>query len=351
MTGVAGSDVSQAARPRQAPRQAAPTLDPLGRFRRLRLIRSLDPERDYPVIYRLSVGLEFPWDYTRSLELALFRTFCVPSISRLLAETGEFRRRGQKRYDDTSVLMTEMVQHGYDSPRGKQALRNVNRMHGQYDISNDDMRYVLSTFIYEPVRWIDTYGWRPLSEHEKIASYHYYVQVGRRMGIRDIPASFEEFDRFNREYEAEHFRFAESNRQVGQDNLRMMCAWFPRPLRGVVRRAVIAGLEDSMVRAFGFEAPSPAAQAAMRTALRWHGVVERLLPPRRISRLGTTRYRTYPGYPAGYDLASIGALSDPGTSQSDPGSSLSDPGRSLSHRGRSGTTEVGDGPAHPAPAS
>jgi hypothetical protein len=29
-------------------------------------------------------GVVFPWDLTRSLELALLKTFCVPSISALL---------------------------------------------------------------------------------------------------------------------------------------------------------------------------------------------------------------------------------------------------------------------------
>jgi hypothetical protein len=293
------------------------TFDPWGRFRRLRLIRSLDPESDHAVIYRLSVGLEFPWDYTRSLELALFRTFCVPSISELLARTGEFERRGQKRYDDTRVLMAEMTQHGYDSPRGKEALRLVNRMHGRFDISNDDMLYVLSTFVYEPVRWIDTYAWRRLSEHEKLAGYHHYRQVGRRMGIRGIP-SYVDFERFNREYEAEHFRFAESNREVGQDSLRMMCDWFPAPLRGLVRRGVIAALDRPMREAFGFPEPGPHAVAAVRAALRLHGAVERCLPARRVNRLvnGTVN-RTYPGYPQGYSLSALGAFGGRGTEVDD----------------------------------
>ena len=35
-------------------------------------------------------GFRFPWDITRSLELALLKTFCLPSISGLLQRTGEF---------------------------------------------------------------------------------------------------------------------------------------------------------------------------------------------------------------------------------------------------------------------
>ncbi|MFD2421427.1 hypothetical protein [Amycolatopsis pigmentata] len=57
----------------------------------LRRIEQLDPVADHHEIYRISIGFEFPWDYNRALEFALFRTYCVPSISRLLDATGNSR--------------------------------------------------------------------------------------------------------------------------------------------------------------------------------------------------------------------------------------------------------------------
>ena len=33
-------------------------------------------------------------------------------------------------------------------------------MHRSYDISDDDLRYVLATFVVTPIRWLDAYGWR-----------------------------------------------------------------------------------------------------------------------------------------------------------------------------------------------
>jgi len=58
-------------------------------------ISALDPVADHQRIVFLSTCWEFPFDTTRSLELALFRTFCVPSISVLLDRTGEFRARAR----------------------------------------------------------------------------------------------------------------------------------------------------------------------------------------------------------------------------------------------------------------
>ena len=56
-------------------------------------LKQLDPVRDNNRICRYMAGYEFPWDLTRALELALFRTFCIPSIAALLDQTGEFHHR------------------------------------------------------------------------------------------------------------------------------------------------------------------------------------------------------------------------------------------------------------------
>ncbi len=113
----------------------------------LRRIQQLDPVQDHCEICHLSTGYEFPWDTTRSLEVALMRTFCVPSISALLDKTGEFRHRPQKRYDDTGLITSEIMKWGYKSDRGIQAIERMNAIHGRFKISNEDFLYVLSTFI------------------------------------------------------------------------------------------------------------------------------------------------------------------------------------------------------------
>ena len=58
----------------------------------------LDPHRDYLQIYRNLSLLDFPWDFNQSLSFALFRTYAVPSVGRLLDESGGFDDT-QKRYE------------------------------------------------------------------------------------------------------------------------------------------------------------------------------------------------------------------------------------------------------------
>jgi hypothetical protein len=284
----------------------------MGRWDVAERIAALDPERDHVEIYRLSTGFEFPWDYRRALELALLRTFAVPSIAGLLDATGEFARVPQRRYDDTAILMGELAAHGYDSSRGRAALRRVNRAHSHYRIAGDDMLYVLSTFVLDPVRWIDAHGWRPLLAQEREAAYVFYREVGRRMKIADIPPSYADLERFYAEY-GRHLTPTPATRRLREHVLRLVGAWFPRPLQGVSRRLAPAAFDDDLLRGLGLPVPPRAVRTAAHAALRTRAAVVRRMPPRRTAAFddGSVRFRSYPGYPDGYDLAEIGAPDPP----------------------------------------
>lgn len=104
----------------------------------LKEIQKLDAKKDHERIVFLSTCYEFSFDTTRALELALFRTFCVPSISGLLDRTGEFRQRSQKRYDETDILVSELMEWGYTSERGQRAIQRINQLHGRFTITNED---------------------------------------------------------------------------------------------------------------------------------------------------------------------------------------------------------------------
>ncbi|MFF0645216.1 oxygenase MpaB family protein [Streptomyces tendae] len=271
----------------------------------------MDPYAEASEIYRLSSAYEFPWDFARALELALYRTYAVPSIGRLLAETAEFTDRPQRRYDDTALLLDAVVEHGFDSEQGRTAIRRINRMHRSYDITNDDMRYVLCTFVVIPARWIDTYGWRRMSRHEKVASVVHYRTLGRHMGIKDIPGSFEEFEACLDAYEEAHFAWDEGGRRVSDATLDLMASWYPRPLAPLLRAGTLALLDDPLLRAFGYAPPGSATRAAVRRAVRLRGRVVRLLPPRRAPH-HARQNREIKGYPNGYRLADLGTRPVPG---------------------------------------
>jgi hypothetical protein len=270
-------------------------------------IARLDPIRDHERIAYLVSCYEFPWDTTRALELAMLRTFAVAKGSALLAATGEFTRRTQKRYDDTVLIIAEFLENGYDSPRGRAAIRRMNQMHRRYPIPNDEFLYVLSTFVFEPIRWNERFGWRPLTRQERLAAFHYWREIGRRMNIKDVPEDMDAFERFNAAYEREHFGYAETNHAIARATRDLFLSWLlPRWLWPIGAPFVHALLDDALLDAVGFARPPARLRRLVEGALRLRGRVVRLLPPRRHPRLLTRkRHRTYP---RGYAIEELGTF-------------------------------------------
>ncbi len=270
-------------------------------------LRTLDPVADCQQIAYLTSCYEFPWDTTRALEFALFRVFGVAKGTPLLVQTGEFVQRTQKRYDDTVLILAEILESGgYDTPRGKAALVRMNKQHGRFHIPNDEYLYTLSTFIFEPIRWNEKYGWRPLTENERLAAYHFWVEIGRRMGIRDIPETIEAFDRFNRDFEEREFRYSPDNEAVAVATRNLMLSWFlPKSLYGLGAPFVHALIDERLLGAVGMKPAPRWLQLIVRGSIKLRGWLAGILPPRRKPRLLTkSRNRTYPN---GYVIAELGA--------------------------------------------
>ena len=167
------------------------------------------------------------------------------------------------------------------SDRGRRALLRINQQHGRFDIPNDDFLYVLSTFLFEPIRWNARFGWRPLCDQERLGYFHFWRQVGWRMGIRDIPPDLAAFERFNRDYERRQFRFTEANRRVGTATRELFVSWFPWAPASLVRSAIHALLDDPLREAFGFPRPSGFLRWLVPAALRLRAGLLRFLPARR----------------------------------------------------------------------
>ncbi|MFC7260683.1 oxygenase MpaB family protein [Streptomyces lutosisoli] len=239
------------------------------------------------------------------------RTYAVPSIGRLLAETAELTDRTQKRYDDTALLLDTIVEHGFDGEEGRTAIRRINQMRGSYDISNEDMRYVLCTFVVMPKRWIEAYGWRRLSRHEIVASTVHYRTLGQHMGIKDIPETYEEFEACLDSYEEAHFGWDVGARRVSDATLELMASWYPRPLAPLLRTSTLALLDEPLLRAFRYELPGAVTRALVRRAVRARGRLVRLMPPRRAPHFARQNWEIK-GYPDGYRVAELGTCPVPG---------------------------------------
>jgi ER-bound oxygenase mpaB/B'/Rubber oxygenase, catalytic domain len=267
-------------------------------------IERLDPVRDHERIVYLDTVFEFPFDVTRSLELAFFRTFAVPSIAGLLGSTGEFEHRARKRYDDTDLLMSTFAEHGHSTATGRAAIRRMNQIHGRFSIANEDFLYVLSSMVLEPIRWNERYGWRPLTEGERLATFHFWREVGALMSLDDIPPTLDALDRFNVEFERDRFAYTEAGHRVARSMVDIFVGKIPGLPKRLGRRGVFALLDEPLLDALGLPRPTRAERRLAESSLRLRARAVRLLPPRRRPRLRTSlRRRTYP---AGHRVEELG---------------------------------------------
>jgi hypothetical protein len=274
---------------------------PRGRFDRRDEFQQLDPEKDHQRIYFDIVMKEFPWDISVSVTLSLYRDFAVPGISAVLARTGKMEQHTRQRIDDTKALLFEIITYGFGHPRGVAAVRRVNRIHNHVArhlgdpgreaiLTNDQFIYVLGSFFIPSIRWIDKYGWRSLSPNERTAMFSFYRELGRLMGIKDIPSDCERFIQWFDEYERQNFRYADSNKRQWEATcleLGNAVAGLlgPRaglliPVRPVVRLLASSVLGEDLRTALGAPRGPAGLSVALRLVIAGRGKVVRWMPPR-----------------------------------------------------------------------
>lgn len=219
-------------------------------------IAQLDAQRDCQTIVRLLAQYEFPHDIQHSLELALFYTYGSRTVSKLLNKTGEFKRAGQQRYDDTRILIGLMLESGWDGDFGRQAIARMNQTHGHYRIHNDDFLFVLWTFIDFPIRWSTLYSHRPMTAHEQLAWFHFWRGIGERMHLQQIPSSKADFDAWVKRYEWSEMWPSADNHAVANQTAAIMEAWLPQVLQPLVKMAVRGLMDDHFLYAIGYP-PAP----------------------------------------------------------------------------------------------
>lgn len=251
-----------------------------GRYDILKRVLQLDPKEDCQEITYLVGAYEYPWLIKKSLEFALFRTYAVPHTSRILDASGQFAQHGQKRYDDTTLMLAGLAEKGYDSDYGKTVIATMNYLHGRWNLKNEDMLYVLSTFVFEPIRWHRKYGWRKPTQHENLANFHFWREVGIRMKIDNIPESIEEYEQFNIEHEKKHIRYDDANRIIGGATVDLFVNWYPAFIRPLVREVILSFMDDPLLNAMGFKKPHSSIRWVAHTGLKMMGFAMRFMPPR-----------------------------------------------------------------------
>jgi len=262
----------------------------------------LDPVKDHQEIVKWMMIHTWRFDLVRSIEIALLKTFALPEIAKILVDSTEFLGRTQKRYDDTDLLLSLFIENGYSSREGMEALRRVNRMHARHPITNHQMLYVLTTFVVEPILWVREFGWRELSTLEQQALFHFWIAVGKRMGIQDLFGNLDEMLAYHERYEEERMVYSDNNASLYHGVLPVVRKMMPFPLGYVAGSALPGIMSERMCATFGIQPMARLGRGLIRAVLKVRGHISRGLPLR-------PQYRTEikrPSYPEGFSIKELG---------------------------------------------
>ncbi|MDI3284072.1 oxygenase MpaB family protein [Polyangium sp. 15x6] len=271
-------------------------------------IARLDPERDYEAIVYALANHVFPFEIIVAMEIAQLRTFTIPSISKLLHATGQYEHEGPKRLDDTKAILNEIHRPGLESRASREMVEHLNRIHGLYRISNDDFLYTLSTFVFDPILFIEKWGHRAMTEKEKDAFYFLYRRLGELMHIRDVPESRAAFFAWRQDYERRAQRYARENEAVARGLLVAVQGLLPPALVPYIEPAVVLLTGDDGFRAaLGLREPDPGLARFLRALLAAYRRATRHVSLYEHRDFGETEiYSYYPTYPSGYDRLRLG---------------------------------------------
>lgn len=276
------------------------------RRQRLAELVSLDPQRDWQEIYRRTVLWEFPTEARLGFQLAFYRTFGIPRMAEVLTSTGHLKAQTTRRAYDTGIVMHEIIYNGFDSPRAQKMVRMMVALHDRPDVHQEDLTYVLNALIVVPNRFIERAGWRPLTAAERTASWRFYRELGRRMGIESLPESYEHaVDAFDA-YEATELAASTEGAGLTAATLLALKDRLPRPFRRQAA-AVTSGLldNDRFAAAVGLPRPNRLLVRAMNLGFAARrSVQQHRRPP--VEPSFTPGQRAGTVYPHGYQLDEIG---------------------------------------------
>lgn len=246
-------------------------------------LSSMTDQEAYEILTEIAEA-EFPALFEKGLQLALFRTYGIPSISKLLTQTAQLSTNENvaKRYADTAVIITEIYSNPPSGERGIEAFARLNYLHGHYidqkRITNDDMLYTLALFMNHPVEWINQYEWRGLSDLEICALATFHKSMGEAMQIsyHVLPGSetnfqnggglqfYRELDEWAKGYEREHMRPHVDNFKTAIKTKELLLSTVPSFTHGLVAQLVSAAMDDRLREAIMFEPARPVAVAVFK---------------------------------------------------------------------------------------
>lgn len=181
----------------------------------------------------------------RGFIASYYRTFAVPQIAAELLRHGESRNAPAKRATDTAIVIYEIISHP-DGQRAQEMLSLLRRVHRGVQGDNEDYEYVLYSLLCVPVRFLERYGSRTLTDEEIKGGVELFTHIGRSMGIKRIRHSFQEWQQFSAAYEGAHVSRTQASDLLVESSMPVLEDKLPKGLRWSAPRVLSALVMDDL---------------------------------------------------------------------------------------------------------
>jgi hypothetical protein len=266
---------------------------------------------DWEATIRQMVLFDLAADMELGFFVAYYRNFAIPSIAATLHANAEIQQRPMKRSYDTAIVIYELISCGLESDRGRTMVELLNRVHRNVPGSRDDFLYVLLTLLVVPIRWIQKRAWRQPTAAELAAASRFFTELGTRMNINGMPATYAEAEDFFDHYEVAHVAPSNEGQLLMENTVQVFQNRLPAPLRPLAKQLISTMLDDDrLTDALGLPRTGRMSRTALKTGLAARNAIHRRRP------LKTNPHFT-PGdagsslYPGGYSLDQIGPVNVP----------------------------------------
>ena len=223
--------------------------------------------------------MEFPFMWSKSMEVAIINTFPHSSIYPRLSINYKFIDNPELRYDDSELIMREIFEHGINSSRGQKSVKRLNNIHSHFNIDNDSYLYVLALFVYVPIKLINNFEWRKFTEKEINAIVKVIKGVGEEMNIKNIPNNYEGFEKviidcYNND---KIIKIDDKKRSVliFISVLEMFLKAYPSCLHNLIKKALFTILDDEIADTLLIEKPNGCTMLIIRHLLYFRGFIIR----------------------------------------------------------------------------
>lgn len=199
---------------------------------------------------------------------------------------GLVHRTPDERADDTIGYLVGWIHNGSTSSWTDETVTNVRRAHDHhgksYSMSNETFLHGTSLFCLQLNLMRKFVGAPELTDAEKTAQVEHWRSVAEKLGVKDIPTTWEGMEAILAAYEGSEKWFgpSASAHACSEAAIEQFTArWFPRPLGFLGRTLVLSLTEPHVLRALGQRPPPRFVVAAIRAGVRMNlFVTTRLLP-------------------------------------------------------------------------